>query len=95
LRASHAHAIGGAAEPRAWSGEPKRSLAASRFGNGCSRWQKRLRYFLPANPTVQDLALHIFLLAVEQRTRAACRATHDDPAPQASRHAYAGDGAEI
>lgn len=56
---------------------------------------KRLRYFLPANPTVKSLALHIFLSAVEQETQAACPAAHDDPAPPASRHAHAGHAAEI
>ena len=33
---------------------------------------KRLRYFLQADPAVQNLALHIFLSAVEQGLRAAC-----------------------
>ncbi len=33
---------------------------------------KRLRYFLQADPAVQNLALHIFLSAVEQGLRTAC-----------------------
>ena len=33
---------------------------------------KRLRYFLQANPAVQNLALHIFLSEVEQGLRATC-----------------------
>lgn len=33
---------------------------------------KRLRYFLQADPAVQNLTLHIFLSAVEQGLRAAC-----------------------
>jgi hypothetical protein len=33
---------------------------------------KRLRYFLQADPAVQNLALHLFLSAVEQGLRAAC-----------------------
>lgn len=35
---------------------------------------KRLRYFLQIDPAVQNLALHIFLSAVEQGLRAACPA---------------------
>ncbi len=56
---------------------------------------KRLRQFLPNNPTVKNLGLHIFLSAVEQGTQAAYPAAHDDPAPPASPHAYAGNAAEI
>jgi hypothetical protein len=33
---------------------------------------KRLRYFLQADPAIQNLTLHIFLSAVEQGLRAAC-----------------------
>ena len=33
---------------------------------------KRLRYFLQADPAIQNLALHIFLSAVEQGLRATC-----------------------
>ncbi len=38
---------------------------------------KRLRYYLQAEPTVQNLTLHIFLSAVEQGLRAACPVAQD------------------
>ena len=40
---------------------------------------KRLRYHLQADPAVQNLALHIFLSAVEKGLRAACPAVQDNP----------------
>jgi DNA-directed RNA polymerase subunit RPC12/RpoP len=40
---------------------------------------KRLRYFLQADPAVQNLALHIFLSAVEQGLRAACPMAQSTP----------------
>ena len=42
---------------------------------------KRLRYFLQADPAVQNLALHIFLSAVEQGLRSACPVAQDSQAP--------------
>ena len=44
---------------------------------------KRLRYLLQADPAVQNLALHIFLSAVEHGLRAACPAAQDSPIPTA------------
>lgn len=62
--------------PAAWSRLPPilptTSSRAYRLGNGCFRY--RLRYFLQTDPAVQNLALHIFLSAVEQGLRAACPA---------------------
>jgi hypothetical protein len=42
---------------------------------------KRLRYFLQADPAVQNLALHIFLSVVAQGLRAACPAAQARPIP--------------
>jgi hypothetical protein len=53
---------------------------------------KRLRYFLQADPAVQNLALHIFLSAVEHGLRAACPAAQDSPIPTARIGAVAFSG---